>query len=88
MRGWNEELQSELDYLLEKDFDYLEAVENADMYRIMNGITPMYNIDKLIIAKAVYEIGNFEGAVEVIEMFIQGEYETIEECIVWAQRFD
>lgn len=88
MTHWNEYLQTELDCLLEKDFDYIKAVEDADMYRIMNGITPMFNIDRVIIAKAVYEIGNFEGAIEVIEMFIQEDFETIEECIVWAKRFD
>lgn len=83
-----DDLQPEIDSLKEKNFNYFKAIEREHMSHIYNAIKDMYKIDREKIAKAVYEIGNFEGAIEVIESYIQEDFETMEECIVWAKRFD
>lgn len=87
MITWDD-LQGKLEYLNETKTNYLEEMLEQDYCSVFNIVRVHYNLDDEIIAKAVYHIGNSDGAIEVLEWYIQNEYDTIEECIVWAKRFD
>ena len=86
--SWSETMIGEVENLKESKIDYLEKMLDGDYCQVFNTVKVHYNVDEEIIAKAVYAIENSDGAIEVLEMYIQDEYETIEECIVWAKRYD